>query len=112
MKHRTALLPVLFAAILLAGCQTSPEQRLAVANDAFASTLDVLSDAREAGKISDETQTAVIAPVRRTIDSLLDLAYAAVESGDTIKLRMILAEIDKELAPLLRERFKFKRVEK
>lgn len=113
-RTRLILTLALFLGLLAAvpGCHTSANQRLAIANDSFASTLDYLSDAREAGQIDDATQTQVIAPARRTINSLLDLAYLAAERGEGMKLNLILAEIDRELTPLLRQRFALRRQER
>lgn len=112
MRRRLACVHVLVVTLLLAsGCATSPETKLALANDAFASTLNVLSDAREARLIDDQTQTQVIAPARRTVDRLLDEAYLAASRGESLKLVTILTEIDRELAPLLRQRFLLPRKE-
>lgn len=111
MRTLTRTLPPLLLLVALAGCQASQESRLAVANDVFASTLDYLSDAREAGKISDKTQTEVIAPARRTIDALLDLAYATIADGNKLRMHDILAQIERELTPLLRAKFAIQREE-
>lgn len=109
-RSTVVVLATLLAALVLAGgCQTSGEQRLAIANDSFATTLDVLTEARKARKIDDATQTNVIAPARRTINSLLDLAYVAAERGEGLRLHQILAEIDRELTPLLLRRFAIQR---
>lgn len=94
------VLAALFAAV--GGCQqVTPAQRLAVANDTFATTLDYLSDAREAGRIDDETQVNVIAPARRTVVALLDSASAAVAAGDEQRASRVLADVERQLTPLL-----------
>jgi hypothetical protein len=96
----------LLVALLLAvaaGCQ--PEKQLAVAHRTFAVTMDYLSEQREAGNISDETQRKVVAPARDATKKLLDELSRAFVEGRPINWLNVRQLIRETMLPLLRLRY-------
>lgn len=103
LYHR--LLPFIVLALLLwgaSGCNADKE--LAVAHRTYAVTLNALSDAREQGRISDETQRNVIAPARDATKGLLDALTTAHIEGRAFNFRGALAALYEAMRPLIIQR--------
>lgn len=71
----------LLAASALNGCKATPLAQVTISREVYTSTLDALSDLREAGKISD-TQYRQIELARLSAAVALDAAEAAAVNKD------------------------------
>lgn len=107
MNRRPALL-ALAAAVLLAAAQgchfsadpaVSPVQKVIAANQAYTTTLRVLTDLRRQGRIDDATAQR-IELARKIAAGALDDAETAVRAGDRFKLDATLTAFADALAEL------------
>jgi hypothetical protein len=89
------------ALLALTGCAG---KELSVALQTYTATMTELTAAREAGRISDETQTKIIAPAREATKAILDEAVAAYVAGEPFDWRLALRRAYHAMAPLLRQR--------
>ena len=84
MRYRLTLLTLMMLVLALSGCAglsiATPRDQYALAYDAYATTLEVLCDVREAGEMSDATYLA-IEPVRIVAAHALAAWRAALDSG-------------------------------
>lgn len=95
-----ALMLALIVACALCGCANlSPVRKVAIAQQSYAATLDLLTDLRTAGKISDADAVKIEA-VLKVVDNAFAVARAKAVAGDRAGAEDALAVAVKSLGGL------------